>query len=75
MRLLSFIFTLADSCAVLFTATLVLFALSQAARYALSQTICTGTNAKIDGSFLGTLLETATLVLLYLSHKAITEDQ
>lgn len=57
-----------------FTATLFVFVLSQAARYALSHRICTGTDQKVDGSFLGTLLETATLGLLYASWQSITED-
>lgn len=59
---------------VLFTATFGVFVLSQAARYALSHRICTGTSQKVDGSFLGTLLETATVGLLYASWESITED-
>jgi len=59
---------------ILFAATAFTFALAEGSRYALSHTICTGTDAKIDGSFLATLLETATACLLYLAWESITED-
>jgi hypothetical protein len=37
------------------------------------QVICKGTNAKIDGSFIATVLETASVVALYLAWRSITE--
>ncbi|KAH8918522.1 hypothetical protein BT69DRAFT_1225310 [Atractiella rhizophila] len=54
--------------------TLALFALSQGAYWALSHTICTGTSAKVDGSFLATLLETTAVVALFAGWKSITEE-
>jgi hypothetical protein len=50
-----------------------LFVLAQLAYFLLSRTICDGTNAKIDGSFIATALETATVVVLYLAWQGITE--
>lgn len=41
-----------------------LFALSQVVYFVLSKMICKGTSAKIDGSFLATLLEVSYLVAL-----------
>jgi hypothetical protein len=41
---------------VLFGLTALLFALSQGAYYALSETICRGSNAKVDGSFVATIV-------------------
>lgn len=52
----------------------VLFVLAQLAYFLLSRPICSGTNAKIDGSFLATALETATVIVLYLAWQGITED-
>jgi hypothetical protein len=51
----------------------VLFVLAQLAYFLLSRPICSGTNAKIDGSFLATALETATVIVLYLAWQGITE--
>jgi len=51
-----------------------LFILAQLAYFLLSRPICNGTNAKIDGSFLATLLETASVFVLYLAWGSITED-
>jgi len=51
----------------------ILFILAQLAYFLLSRTICNGTNAKIDGSFLATVLETATVTMLYLAWQGITE--
>ncbi|BGP13070.1 hypothetical protein JCM10213v2_000989 [Rhodosporidiobolus nylandii] len=51
------------------------FCLSQAAYYALSHKICTGTNARIDGSWIGTLLETVTVGLVYAAWRMVTEDE
>ena len=37
------------------------------------QVICNGTHAKIDGSFVATILETATVAVLYFAWCSITE--
>ncbi|KAH9159637.1 chitin synthase III catalytic subunit [Lactarius sanguifluus] len=50
-----------------------LFILAQLAFFLLSRPICNGTNAKIDGSFIATVLDTATVVVLYLAWRSITE--
>ncbi|KAH9983438.1 chitin synthase III catalytic subunit [Russula compacta] len=52
----------------------ILFILAQLAYFLLSRTICDGTNAKVDGSFVATVLETATVVVLYLAWQGITEE-
>jgi hypothetical protein len=52
----------------------ILFILAQLAYFLLSRPICHGTNAKIDGSFLATVLETATVIMLYRAWLGITED-
>ncbi|KAI0938300.1 hypothetical protein AcV5_000008 [Taiwanofungus camphoratus] len=52
----------------------VLFILSQLDYYLLNKVICKGTSAKIDGSFVATILETATVGVLYLAWKSITEE-
>jgi hypothetical protein len=59
---------------VFFTASFFTFCLSQAAYFALSYTICQGTGAKVDGSFLGTLLETTAVTFLFLAWRSITES-
>ena len=51
----------------------ILFVLAQLAYFLLSRPICSGTNAKIDGSFLATALETATVIVIYLAWQGITE--
>ncbi|GAA5900399.1 hypothetical protein JCM6882_001238 [Rhodosporidiobolus microsporus] len=51
------------------------FCLSQAAYFALSYKICDGTSARIDGAFLGTLLETVTVGLIYAAWGMVTEDE
>jgi hypothetical protein len=51
----------------------ILFVLSQLAYFLLSRPICDGTNARVDGSFIATALETATIVFLYLAWQGITE--
>jgi len=51
-----------------------LFVLSQLAWFLLSRVICKGSNSKVDGSFVATLLETASVGVLYLAWKAITEE-
>ena len=40
-----------------------------------SQVICKGTKAKIDGSFIATILETASVAVLYLAWRSITEGE
>jgi len=52
----------------------ILFIFAQLAYFLLSRPICSGTNAKIDGSFIATVLETATVIVLYLAWRSITED-
>jgi len=52
----------------------ILFVLAQLTYFLLSRPICNGTNAKIDGSFLATALETASVIVLYLAWQGITED-
>jgi len=51
-----------------------LFVLSQLAWFLLSRVICKGSNSRVDGSFVATLLETAAVGVLYLAWKAITEE-
>jgi len=51
-----------------------LFVLSQLAYFLLSKVICKGTGAKVDGSFLATLLETASIGVLFAAWISITED-
>ena len=43
--------------------------------FASLQVICKSTNAKIDGSFVATVLETASVGVLYLAWRSITEGQ
>ncbi|TFK37362.1 hypothetical protein BDQ12DRAFT_713488 [Crucibulum laeve] len=50
-----------------------LFVLSQLDWFLLSKVICKGSNQKVDGSFITTLLETALVSVLYLAWKSITE--
>ncbi|TFK37354.1 chitin synthase III catalytic subunit [Crucibulum laeve] len=51
-----------------------LFVLSQLDWFLLSKVICKGSNQKVDGSFIATLLETASVGVLYLAWKSITEE-
>jgi Chitin synthase export chaperone len=51
----------------------ILFVLAQLTFFLLSRPICNGTNAKIDGSFLATAMETASVIVLYLAWQGITE--
>ena len=39
------------------------------------QVICKGTDAKVDGSFIATILETASVAVLYLAWRSITEGE
>lgn len=59
---------------ILLSATVFVFALSQGAYWGLSHKICTGSNGKMDGSWIATLLETVSMALLFLTWKSITED-
>jgi len=52
----------------------VLFVLSQLDYFLLSKVICNGSNQKVDGSFIATLLETAAIGVLYLGWRSITEE-
>lgn len=51
-----------------------LFVLSQLAWFLLSRVICRGSNQKVDGSFIATVLETAAVFVLYLGWRSITEE-
>jgi len=51
----------------------VVFILSQLAWFILGKVICNGSGAKVDGSFVATILETAAVVLIFLGWKSITE--
>ncbi|KAH7092854.1 chitin synthase III catalytic subunit [Auriculariales sp. MPI-PUGE-AT-0066] len=57
-----------------FIASFVVFALSQLDVFLLSKTICKGTDGVVDGSFVATLLETASVGLLYAGWLSITEE-
>lgn len=39
------------------------------------QVICRGSDAKVDGSFVATVLETASVAVLYLAWRSITEGE
>jgi len=53
----------------------VLFVLSQLDYFLLNKVICNGvTPARIDGSFVATVLETAAVAVLHLAWRSITED-
>jgi len=52
----------------------VLFVLSQLDYFLLNKVICQGSSAKVDGSFIATILETAAVGVLYLAWKNITEE-
>ena len=58
---------------VLFSISAVLFILSQADYFALSNTICHGSHGKVDGSFIATLLETGAVGALFVAWRSITE--
>ncbi|KAJ7173464.1 chitin synthase III catalytic subunit-domain-containing protein [Mycena filopes] len=51
-----------------------LFVLSQLDYFLLSRVICKGSSSKVDGSFVATFLETASVGVLYLAWKSITEE-
>ncbi|PPR00192.1 hypothetical protein CVT26_009044 [Gymnopilus dilepis] len=50
-----------------------LFVLSQLAWFLLGRVVCKGSNSKVDGSFIATILESAAVGVLYLAWKSITE--
>ncbi|EIM81861.1 uncharacterized protein STEHIDRAFT_65305 [Stereum hirsutum FP-91666 SS1] len=52
----------------------ILFVLSQLAWFLLGRVVCSGSGAKVDGSFIATVLETAAVYVLYLAWKNITEE-
>ncbi|KZP09421.1 hypothetical protein FIBSPDRAFT_1051834 [Athelia psychrophila] len=54
--------------------SLVIFVLSQLGYFLLNKVICKGANAKIDGSFVATILKTAAVGMLYLAWRSITEE-
>ncbi|KAH8831990.1 chitin synthase III catalytic subunit [Flagelloscypha sp. PMI_526] len=53
---------------------LILFVLSQLAWLLLGKVVCKGSGAKVDGSFIGTVLETAAVGVVWLSWRSITEE-
>jgi hypothetical protein len=52
----------------------VLFILSQLAFFLLSGVLCRASNAIVDASFIATILETCSLVVLFFAWRSITED-
>ncbi|KAF8478786.1 chitin synthase III catalytic subunit [Gautieria morchelliformis] len=52
----------------------VLFILSQLDYFLLSEVICTGSHAKVDGAFVATILETAAVGVLVMAWRSITEE-
>ncbi|KAF5350424.1 hypothetical protein D9758_012440 [Tetrapyrgos nigripes] len=58
----------------LFLGSAVLFVLSQAAWFLLERVVCQHTNAKLD-SFIATVLETASVVMLFWTWRSITEGE
>lgn len=51
-----------------------LFVLAQLAWFLLNKVICKGSNQKIDGSFVATILETLAVWVLFLAWRSITEE-
>lgn len=51
----------------------VLFVFSQLAWFLLGKVLCIGSGSKVDGSFIATIFETATVGLVFLGWKSITE--
>ncbi|KIJ29571.1 hypothetical protein M422DRAFT_83925, partial [Sphaerobolus stellatus SS14] len=51
----------------------ILFVLSQLDYFVLSKVICNGSNMKVDGSFIATLLETLAVAVIYLAWRSVTE--
>jgi hypothetical protein len=50
-----------------------LFILAQLAYFLLSRPLCSASKAKVDGSFIATMLETASVFVIYLAWRSITE--
>ena len=51
----------------------ILFALAQVIYLVVSKHICTASKAKVDGSLIATILETASVFMLFSGWKSITE--
>lgn len=51
-----------------------LFAVAQVIYFAVSRYICTASKAKVDGSLIATVLETGSIVMLFVGWKSITEE-
>ncbi|KAF8989714.1 chitin synthase III catalytic subunit-domain-containing protein [Cyathus striatus] len=51
-----------------------LFVLAQLAWFLLGRVVCRGSNERVDGSFIATILETASVCALYLGWRSITEE-
>jgi hypothetical protein len=62
------------SYAVLYSAALFFFVLSQAAMWAVSQAVCRSSHSKIDGSFLSTICTMIATLFFYYAWKSVTED-
>jgi len=57
-----------------YSLSFILFVLSQLDFFLLNKIICKGAKAKVDGSFIATILESAAVFVLYLAWKSITEE-
>ncbi|KAH8116730.1 chitin synthase III catalytic subunit [Phellopilus nigrolimitatus] len=57
-----------------YVAAAVCFILAQLAWFLLGKVVCRGSSAKVDGSFIATILETAAVGSLYLGWRSITEE-
>jgi len=58
----------------LFLGAFVAFAAAQVIYFEVSKYICKSSKAKVDGSLIATVLETASVFILFLGWKSITED-
>jgi len=58
----------------LFIAAFILFAIGQVFYYEVSKYICKASHSKVDGSFIATLFETASVFMLFAGWKSITEE-
>jgi hypothetical protein len=52
----------------------ILFAVAQVIYFLVNKLICHASSAKVDGSLIATVLETASVVMIYLAWRSITED-
>lgn len=59
---------------ILYSAALFFFVLSQAALWALSQSICRSSTSSIDGSFISTICTIIAVLFFYYAWKSVTED-